>query len=224
MAMARPISATRNLTMTETSVTVASGQISRKVVGMATTAISSGTIAIHEAKTKASTSRAPPARDRGLDGQACATALVSVGSGGAQRIEPGDLHRRSADRHAGERGLGSTGLGLSRVDPAERRNGDQREGGAAVLGDEGPVVRRCVGGDSRVGQRCLHLGEGGLELAGDARGVDGGALRQRHDRHDRRDVAAVAVHRGDARCWRHTPRCPGCRRTSRARRRPASWP
>ena len=45
--------------MTETSVTVASGQISRNVVGMATSAISSGTIAIHEAKTNARMSSAP---------------------------------------------------------------------------------------------------------------------------------------------------------------------
>ena len=46
--------------MTETSVALASGQTSRKVVGMATSAMSSGTIAIHEAKTKARTSSAPP--------------------------------------------------------------------------------------------------------------------------------------------------------------------
>jgi hypothetical protein len=44
MAIARPISAARNVTMTDTSVPVASGQMSRNVVGMATRAISSGTI------------------------------------------------------------------------------------------------------------------------------------------------------------------------------------
>ncbi len=145
--------------MIETSVTVASGQISRKVVGMATIAISSGTIAIHEAKTKASTSRAPAPATAASMARLAPPRVVAVGSGGAQRIEPGDRDGRSADRHAGERGLGSTGLGLARVDPAARRDGDQREGGAAVLGDEGAVVRGCVGGDARVGQRGLDLGE-----------------------------------------------------------------
>ena len=49
--------------MTETSVTVASGQTRRKVVGIATIAISSGTMAMNDAKTNARTTRAPtPAR------------------------------------------------------------------------------------------------------------------------------------------------------------------
>ena len=125
-------SATRNLTMTETSVTVASGQMSRKVVGMATIAMSSGTIAMNDAKTKPRTSRAPTPATRRLDGQARAAALVAVGSGGAQRVEAGDLDGRSADRDAGERRLGRAGLGLAGVDPALRRDGDQRERGAAV--------------------------------------------------------------------------------------------
>ncbi len=47
--------------MTETPVTLASGQTSRKVVGIATSAMSSGTIAMNDAKTKTSTSSAPPA-------------------------------------------------------------------------------------------------------------------------------------------------------------------
>ena len=84
--------------MTDTSVAVASGQISRKVVGMATIAISSGTIAIQEAKTKASTSRAPPPATSGLDRQARAAGLVAVSGGGAQRIQAGDLDGRPADR------------------------------------------------------------------------------------------------------------------------------
>ncbi len=45
--------------MTETSVTVASGQTRRKVVGIATSAISSGTIAMKDAKTNARTRSAP---------------------------------------------------------------------------------------------------------------------------------------------------------------------
>ena len=50
----------RNLTITETSVALASGQTARNVVGIATSAISIGTNAIHEAKTKTRTSSAPP--------------------------------------------------------------------------------------------------------------------------------------------------------------------
>ena len=95
--------------MTETSVAVASGQISRKVVGMATIAISSGTIAIHEAKTKRQDEQRAAARDQRLDGQARAAALVAVGRGGAQRVEAGDVHGRSADGDAGERGLRARG-------------------------------------------------------------------------------------------------------------------
>ena len=47
------------------------------------------------------------------------------------------------------------------------------------------------------GSARLHLGQGGVELFGDARRVDRRALRQRHDRDDRRDVPAAAVDRGD---------------------------
>jgi hypothetical protein len=46
--------------MTDTSVAAASGQTARKVVGMATSAMSIGTIAIHDAKTRARTTSAPP--------------------------------------------------------------------------------------------------------------------------------------------------------------------
>jgi hypothetical protein len=46
--------------MTDTSVTLASGQTARNVVGMATSAMSIGTTAIQEAKTSARTSSAPP--------------------------------------------------------------------------------------------------------------------------------------------------------------------
>ena len=184
--------------MIETSVTVASGQISRKVVRDGDDRHQQRDDRHPRGEDEGQHQQGTGARDRRLDGEAGATAVVAVGSGGAQRIEPGDRDGRSAHRRAGDRGLGSTGLGLARVDPAARRDEDQREGGAAVLGDEGAVVRGCVGGDARVGQRGLHLGDGGCELPGHAPGVDGGALRQGHDGHDRRDVAAVAVDLGDA--------------------------
>ena len=134
--MARPTSATRNFTITETSVTLASGQISRKVVGMATSAISSGTIAMNEAKTKARTSSAPQPGDQRLDGDARAAARAAVRRGGAQRVEAGDLDRRAGDGDAVERGLGRAGLGLAGVDAALGRDGDERERRAAVRGDE----------------------------------------------------------------------------------------
>jgi hypothetical protein len=62
--MPSPISATRNWTITETSVTLASGQISRKVVGMATSAINSGTVAMNDRKTKTRTTSAASAASR----------------------------------------------------------------------------------------------------------------------------------------------------------------
>ena len=57
--MPSPISATRNWTITDTSVTLAIGQTSRNVVGIATTAINSGTSAMNERKTKIRTRSAP---------------------------------------------------------------------------------------------------------------------------------------------------------------------
>ena len=79
--------------MTETPVTLASGQTSRKVVGIATSAMSSGTIAMNDAKTKASTSSAPPRGDRRLDREARAARLAAVGGRGAQRVEARHLDR-----------------------------------------------------------------------------------------------------------------------------------
>ena len=103
--------------MTETSVTVASGQTSRKVVGIATSAISSGTSAMNDAKTKARTSRAPTPASSGLDGTLGAAALGAVGRRGAQRVQAGDLDGRAADGDAGERRLRRARLGLTGLDP-----------------------------------------------------------------------------------------------------------
>jgi hypothetical protein len=58
--MARPTKPMRNLTITDTWVALASGQTARNVVGIAANAMRIGTMAIHEANTKASTSSAPP--------------------------------------------------------------------------------------------------------------------------------------------------------------------
>ena len=105
--------------MTETSVTLASGQISRKVVGIATSAISSGTIAMNDAKTKARTSSAPSAADQRLQrATPVPPPLVAVAGSGAQRVEPGHLDRGAADGDACERGLRRAGLRLAWVDAA----------------------------------------------------------------------------------------------------------
>ena len=59
MATPSPIRATRNCTTTDTWLTSASGQSTRKVVGIAMTAMSRGTSAIREPKTRNSTTSAP---------------------------------------------------------------------------------------------------------------------------------------------------------------------
>ena len=101
--MARPTSAARNLTMTDTSVALASGQISRKVVGMATIAISSGTIAIHEAKTKARTSRAPTPATRPSTARLAPPAFSPSAAASRRRIEAGGVDRGARDGDAGQR-------------------------------------------------------------------------------------------------------------------------
>ena len=61
MATPRPISATRNCTISETSVTRASPPMNRKLTGIAIAAMTSGTSARNDANTNASTIRAPRA-------------------------------------------------------------------------------------------------------------------------------------------------------------------
>ena len=121
MAMASPISAARNLTITETSVALASGQTARKVVGMATMAISSGTSAIHEAKTKASTSSAPPPAISASTAR-LAPPLLALRRRPRRAARRARSRRRpTADGDAGDRRLGPLGLGLPGIHPAARR-------------------------------------------------------------------------------------------------------
>ena len=82
--------------MTETSVTVASGQTSRNVVGIATSAITSGTSAMNDAKTNARTSSAPTPADEGLDHTL--GLRPAVGRAGAQGVQAGDLRPASRRR------------------------------------------------------------------------------------------------------------------------------
>ncbi len=122
-----------------------------------------------------------------------ASATATVGRGGAQRVQPCHADGRAADGDAGERRLRRARLGLTGVHAASRRDGDEGEGGAAVVRDESAVVRGRVRSHARLGQRRLDLRQGGPQLTGHARGVDGLALGHRDDRHERCDVAAVAV-------------------------------
>ena len=121
------------------------------------------------------------------------SATATVGRGGAQRVQPCHADGRAADGDAGERRLRRARLGLTGVHAASRRDGDEGEGGAAVVRDESAVVRGRVRSHARLGQRRLDLRQGGPQLTGHARGVDGLALGHRDDRHERCDVAAVAV-------------------------------
>src|SRR6266508_1845327 len=165
--MPSPISATRNWTITDTSVTLATGQTSRKVVGIATSAINSGTTAMNERKTKTSTRSAPNAASRVPSSTPGARSFAVTG-GGAKCIEPRHLHRGSADGDGGQRGLRPARLGLPWVDPTFRRDVDQREGCAAVVGDERPVAGRVIGGSPRLRQRRLDPRERRIELLADA--------------------------------------------------------
>ena len=120
----------------------------------------------------------------------------------ARNLGPKCLEARHSDRcaaHGGplERRLRLPGLLLARLDPTSRRVVDECEGGATVLGDEGTIPGRGIGGEPRARQCGLHSREGGVELLGDAGRVHRRPLGQRHDRDDRRDLASAPVDRGD---------------------------
>ena len=91
-------------------------------------AISSGTSARNEANTKASTSSAPgpPITDSRQQPQ---PALLRAA--GRQRVEPADVHRRSGDRDAPQRGAGGGDrlrIGAKAAEPRGWRIGQQERG------------------------------------------------------------------------------------------------
>ena len=149
--MRQPDQRARNLHDDRDVGDVASGQISRKVVGIATIAISSGTIAINDAKTNTRTSSAPAPASAASTARLAPPASSPSAAAARSALRPVIRDGRAADVDAGERGLRLTGLGQAGVDAAGRRDRDQREGGAAVLGDEGAVARGGVGRHSRAG-------------------------------------------------------------------------
>ena len=112
-----------------------------------TIAIRIGTNARNEAKTKASTSRAPSPPSSASSKHA--RALVAAGLL-LQRVEAGQVDGRAADRRARERRarvlLGVAGSRRTGESGSGRRVGE-REGRAPVVGDEGAVAGRGVGGD-----------------------------------------------------------------------------
>ena len=120
-------------------------------------------------------------------------ARLALGRRCTERVHPGHLDRRAGDGDAGERRLGLLCLCLSGVHATDGGVVDERERGAAVVGDEGAVVGGGVGGDPDVRHRLLHLRERRGELAGDARRVHGRALWKGDDGNERSDVAAAAV-------------------------------
>ena len=176
--------------------TVAIGQISRKVVGIATSCHQQRHDRHERAEDEGEDEERAQRRQQRPEQDAGAVALVLAG-GGAQCVEPRHLDRGSADGDAGERGLRQPGLRLPLVDAALGRDVDEGERRAAVVGDERPVAGRGIGGGPRLRQRGLDLRESRVELLADAGRVDGRALRERHDGDERRDVAAVAVDRGE---------------------------
>ena len=123
--------------------------------------------------------------------------LVLAG-GGAQGVEAGDLDGRAADRDALERGLRLARLGLAGVDAALGRDVDEREGRAAVLGDEarGRGSRRTTRSGARAAPPRPSRAPRRARRAtpGESTVVPFGSV---DDRHERRDVAAVAVDRGE---------------------------
>ncbi len=82
---------------------------------------------------------------------------VALGRSCTKRVHPCDLDRRAGDGDALKRRLGLLCLGLSGVHATDGGVIDERERGAAVLGDEGAVVGGGVGSDPYVRHRLLHL-------------------------------------------------------------------
>ena len=156
--------------------------------------------------------------DRGRAARRAPPSSVSEqDAGAAASLSPAEARSASspvtstggaADGDAGERGLRLPGLGLAGVDAALGRDVDEREGGAAVVGDERPVAGRGVGRGPRLRQRRLDLRERRVELLADAGRVDGRALRERarRARSARRRRRCRRSRRAPR--WSRTPRGP----------------
>ena len=176
--------------------TLASGQTSRNVVGIATQRHQQRHEGHERTEDEGEYEQRAQRRQQRPEQDARAAALVVTGRS-AQSVKPRHFDRCSADGDAGERGLRGASLFLARVDAALRRDVDEREGGAAIVGDERAITRRGKGGGHRLRQHDRDLRERRIELVADARRVDGRTGRQLHDRDDRRDIAAAAVDRSE---------------------------
>ncbi len=129
---------------------------------------------------------------QGSQQNADAITLVLAGRS-TKRIEPRHLNRGAADLDTIQRPLCGKGLFLAGVDSTLGRDVDQRKRGATIIGDERPIAGRGIGSSHRLRQRRLHSRESSGELRADAGRIDSRPLRERHHRHDRRDVPAGAV-------------------------------
>ena len=116
---------------------------------------------------------------------------------GAQRVEPRHLHRGAPYCHTGQRGLRLASLLLTGIDPTLGRDVDQGESRAAVVGHERAIAGRGIRRSHRARQRRLNPLQGRVKFRPDGGRVDRLPLRERHHRHDRRDVATGAVDRGE---------------------------
>ena len=137
-----------------------------------TTAITIGTKARNDANTKVSTSSAPNAADQRLDQHARALAVGAAVLD--QGVEPGQVHGRAPTVTPASAALAafSASRVLAELRVGVRRRVDDREGGAPVLGDEGAVAGRGVGGDRAPGQRLLQAASRLPPVRAHAAGVD----------------------------------------------------
>ena len=123
-----------------------------------------------------------------------ARTVVALARGVVEGVVAGDPQRRALDRDVAQR-VAQVSLGIDvgaeRVVAAGREDVD--EGRAPVLGDEGAVAGGGEAGHARVRHGALGLSLGAQQLRAHARALHGRALGQRHDRHQRQGLAAVAV-------------------------------
>ena len=195
MATPRPMKVTRNCTTTDTWVASASGQRTRKVVGMAMTAMSRGTRAISEPNTRTAPRGrrgrrgAPPPHARPVS----APSSLASASRPLMRTGAPATSRPPAAAWAWSRARPAGSKAVSAADTRGRRRWCARP-------RRRRRDRRCLRMTlARSGHRRGDACEGRGQLAPHAGRVHRGALGQLHDRHEGpvHARAAVAVAGGD---------------------------
>ena len=131
------------------------------------------------------------AADHGLEQDA--GAVVARARGVGQRVVAGEAHRGAADGRAAQRVAEMTldvDVAAERVVAARREDVDER--GAPVARGEGAVARGAEAGHARAGDGPARAVLEAAQLVADPGRGHGPALRQRHHRHQRQRLAAVA--------------------------------